>query len=216
MNFSHLLLNSIPQIEKLLEYGFMQNEAVFKLNKKLDDEFYAVVIYDSEKLTAEVYENETNEKYVLLDVSSAQGKFVNGVRNKVTQLLSDINEKCFCQNDLKTMYVQWLENELLTIGDYPWEDDNEAAVYRCKNGKWFALIMKIKFKNLGFQSDDPVWVVNLKTDADKIPELVDNYSIFPAWHMNKKYWITVVLTAVTDFDKLKVLTLRSKELVEKK
>lgn len=33
--------------------------------------------------------------------------------------------------------------------------------------------------------------------------------------MNKKYWITVLLTAVTDFDKLCELTKKSYALVQK-
>ena len=75
-------------------------------------------------------------------------------------------------------------------------------------------MMKIKYKQLGVGSgDENVWVVNLKHDADDIPDVVDRHSIFPAWHMSKKHWITVLLTAVTDFEKLCELTLRSFELV---
>ena len=73
--------------------------------------------------------------------------------------------------------------------------------------------MRIGFKKLGIESDEPVWVVNLKADAEKIPELVDSNTIFPAWHMNKKYWITVILTTITDFNQLCKLTERSFELV---
>lgn len=214
MTFTHLLLTSLPRTEKLLEYGFRQDGESFVLNRKVDDDFYALVTYDSKNLDAEVYETDSNEKYALLDVKTAHGKFVNGIRKKVTNLLNDIAAECFENMDVKSKYVHWLEDELQTKGEYPWEDDTTSAVYRCKNQKWFALVMKLKFKNLGFESDEPVWAVNLKTDADKIPQLVDKKSIFPAWHMNKKYWITILLTTATDFEKLKSLTLRSKELVE--
>ncbi len=33
--------------------------------------------------------------------------------------------------------------------------------------------MKIKFKNLGFANEEPVWAVNLKADPEQIPQLVD-------------------------------------------
>lgn len=216
MNFNHLLLSSVPQNDKLLEYGFIQREDSLRLTKKLTDEFYVTVSYDSKNLTAEVYENGTDEKYTLIDVKTAQGAFVNDIRTKIKELLDDISAKCFYSTDLKSQYVAFLENSLNTKGDYPWEGEDTYAVYRCKNQKWFALVAQIKFKNLGLDSEEPVWVVNLKADADKIPELVDKKSIFPAWHMNKKYWITIVLTAITDFYRLKELTIRSKELVEKK
>ena len=78
-------------------------------------------------------------------------------------------------------------------------------------------MMKIKYKQLGVgSSDEDVWVVNMKHDADDISNVVDKHSIFPAWHMNKKHWITVLLTAVTDFEKLCALTQRSFELVSGK
>lgn len=213
MNFNHLLLTSIPRTERLLEYGFTQEGNSFILNRKLDEDFYSVVTFDSENLNAEVFEYDSNEKYALLDVKTAHGTFVNAVRQKVKDLLGDIYAKCFENTDIKELYVQWLEKELQTKGDYPWEDDSTSAVYRCENRKWFALVMKLKFKNLGLESDEPVWAVNLKADSEKIPELVDKKSIFPAWHMNKNHWITVLLTSVTDFAQLKTLTLRSKELV---
>lgn len=214
MNFNHLLLTSIPQKEELIEYGFSNKGDSFSLKKNLNEEFYGVVEYSPGELKAEVYETESDEKYLLLDVKKAQGEFVNNLRSMLADLMDEIVRCCFLNIDVKTKYVEFLEDELCVKGDCPW-DDLTAAVYRCKGGKWFALLMKIKFKNLGFESDDPVWVVNLKTDADRIPSLVDRSSIFPAYHMNKKYWITVVLTSVTDFEKLKVLTLRSKALVEK-
>ncbi len=90
-----------------------------------------------------------------------------------------------------------LQKEFSAPGDKPWSDEGDftSSVYRCPNGKWFALVMQIKFKSLGFESDETVWAVNLKADAEKIPELTDKKSIFPAYHMNKKYWITVLLGA---------------------
>lgn len=211
VNFNHLLLSSNPQEEKLLEYGFKRFKKKLVLEKSLDAVFYAVVSFDWENMWAEVFEKETDEKYVLLDVKTANGAFVNGVRQKVLDLLKDIQEKCFVCVDLKSLYLDWLETDFGVKGDFPWED--EASVFRCKNKKWFALIMKIKYKNLGFDSEEPVWVVNLKMDVEKIPQLVNRKSIFPAWHMNKKYWITVVLSAATDFNQLKELTLRSWQLV---
>lgn len=75
--------------------------------------------------------------------------------------------------------------------------------------------MRIKYRQLGLSSDEEVWVVNMKASQDEISNLIDKKSIFPAWHMNKKHWITVLLTAVTDFEKLCELTEESWELVSK-
>lgn len=216
MDFSHYLLSSLPLKERLLSFGFIESDNLLLLKRALNEDFYVLISISSSEFSAFVFETSTDEKYDLFDVPSAKGAFVGKIREQVSLLVRKIHNSCFQSSDLKSPYVEWIKNHLGIEGDYPWEDDSSSAVYRCKNGKWFALVMRIKFKNLGFSSDEPVWVVNLKTDAEKIPELVDKKSIFPAWHMNKKYWITVILTPLTDFEKLKVLTLRSKELVESK
>ena len=71
-----------------------------------------------------------------------------------------------------------------------------------------------KFQAVGFEKAGDEYVCKKTIDVDgSIPDVVDRHSIFSAWHMNKKHWITVLLTAVTDFEKLCELTLRSFELV---
>ena len=73
--------------------------------------------------------------------------------------------------------------------------------------------MEISYKNLGLPNDKKVFSVNLKADPKRVVSLVDNKTIFPAYHMNKKHWITVLLTSATDFDLLRSLTERSRALV---
>ena len=75
--------------------------------------------------------------------------------------------------------------------------------------------MKVKYRQLGLSGDEEVRVVNIKADENEIQKLIDRKSIFPAWHMNKKHWITVLLTAATDFEKLCELTEKSYALVGK-
>lgn len=214
MDFSYILLDSVLQKDSLIKAGFQKVESGWKIRKDVpESEFYAEIILAEEKLTAEVYEKSTDEQYLLLDVVSANGKFVSEIRQKVQNLIKEIQKTCFVSADVKTKYVEFLESHFGTKADYPWADTPDYSVFRCKNQKWFALIMKIKYKQLGLASEEPVWVVNMKADPEKIPEMTDRKSIFPAYHMNKKYWITVLLTSITDFEKLCSLTERSFNLV---
>ncbi len=212
----------------------------------LNGDFYALVTLNilRGQLEVQVFETATDEKYALFDVASACGAFGGEVRGEVQKLMEEIRAKCFVTQDIKQKYVDFLHSRFGAYGDTPWADDGDdddkikcavsngrvknlndasrnrtnatSTVFRCPNNKWFALVMKIKFSSLGFKSDEPVWAVNLKADPDLIPKVTDRKSIFPAYHMNKKYWITVLLTAVTDFDVLCKLTLRSYELVSAK
>ena len=216
MDYSYILNTSVPQKEKLLAYGFTEADGNLIVKKEIaDSQFYAEIKLSEKTLTADVFETATNEKYVLFNVASAHGAFVGQIRSEVQNVIEEIRDKCFISRDIKEKYVDFLHSYFNAPGDNPWAEEpyNSSTVYRCPNNKWFALIMQIKFKNLGFESDEPVWIVNLK--AEKVESITDKKSIFPAYHMNKKYWITVLLTAVTDFEKLCELTKQSFALVQK-
>lgn len=170
---------------------------------------------EAQTLTVHLFDTETGEKYALFDMPSSHGAFVASLREEVQLLIDDIKSKCFESKDLKDDYISWIKNQFGAEPDFPWPDTPDYCVFRCPNEKWFALVMRIKYKQLGLTGDENVWVVNMKADQAEIPNLIDHKSIFPAWHMNKKHWITVLLTAVTDFEKLCELTLKSYELVSK-
>ena len=83
------------------------------------------------------------------------------------------------------------------MADFPFSNDNETAVFRHKkSGKWFCLFMQIPENSLGVIGNKTISVINLKCDPELAVILHDNKGIFPAYHMNKKHWISVVLDAV--------------------
>ena len=170
---------------------------------------------EAQTLSVHLFDTETGEKYALFDMPSSHGAFVASLREEVQKFIDDIKSKCFESKDLKDDYISWIKNQFGAEPDFPWPDTPDYCVFRCQNEKWFALVMRIKYKQLGLTGDEEVWVVNIKADQTEIPNLIDHKSIFPAWHMNKKHWITVLLTASTDFEKLCELTLKSYELVSK-
>ena len=44
--------------------------------------------------------------------------------------------------------------------------------------------------------------MNVKLDKDKIQELLKKDGYYPAWHMNKKSWITITLDEVISDDEI--------------
>ena len=69
------------------------------------------------------------------------------------------------------------------------------AVFRHgDNRKWFALVATISAVSLGLKEDKQVDVINLKFDKNQTYDFAEtNDHVFPAYHMNKNNWITVVL-----------------------
>ena len=92
---------------------------------------------------------------------------------------------------------EFLEYCLDTYGtrpDYPFEKDFETAVLRHKdNRRWYALVMKVSRRKLGVDSDEVTDVVNLKLPAEMYGSFGASDGVYPAYHMNKLHWISVIL-----------------------
>lgn len=81
-----------------------------------------------------------------------------------------------------------------TNPDYPFEEDFETAVFRHKdNRKWYALVMQVSRRKFGFDSDEVIDVVNLKLPTEMFGSFGVGEGVYPAYHMNKLHWISVLL-----------------------
>ena len=69
------------------------------------------------------------------------------------------------------------------------------AVFRHDNNQtWFALVATISSKSLGLKEDKAIDVINLKFDKNQTYDFAETSDhIFPAYHMNKNNWITILL-----------------------
>lgn len=59
--------------------------------------------------------------------------------------------------------------------------------------KLFGIIMLVNRKYLGEEEDEQVYVLNVRTDPEAVPLLTMSEGIYPAYHMTKKSWVTVIL-----------------------
>jgi len=79
--------------------------------------------------------------------------------------------------------------------DYPWMRTPNYAILRHKSRKWFAAIVDITEDKLGLNGDRLVDAINLKCDPSLVGPLRNEPGIFPAYHMNKEHWITILLSS---------------------
>ena len=81
-----------------------------------------------------------------------------------------------------------------TSPDYPFEEDFVTAVLRhADNNKWYALVMRLSRRSFGFDSDEIIDVVNLKLPTEMFGSFGAEDGVYPAYHMNKLHWISVLL-----------------------
>ncbi len=212
MNYNYLLKTYNVDKQKLLDYGFVESDGYFNYRRDLLNGLYVTVQYAENKLNVDVMDGIFNEKYAPF-VSGHGGSAIKG---EVREILTEILEKCSVKFDAKSALMQYIEQTYSVSEEYPWEDDSVDFVYRAKKSqKWFALFMKINLRQLGLQSDQPCYVVNVKIAPEKVATLVDNEHCFLAYHMNKKHWMTLLLDANTDMDLAKKLIDDSYSAVEK-
>lgn len=100
---------------------------------------------------------------------------------------------------IKQSFLDYCLGTFGTLPDYPFDEDFETAVLRhADNHKWFALLMKVSRRKFGFDSDKTVDVVNLKLPIEMVGSFGKDDGVYPAYHMNKLHWISVLLPDATD------------------
>ena len=86
-----------------------------------------------------------------------------------------------------------------TAADYPFDEDFETAVFRhANNRKWYAIMMRVPRRKFGIDSDEVVDVVNLKLPLEMFGSFGAADGVYPAYHMNKLHWISVLLPDAAD------------------
>ena len=191
---------TLADFTKLEKYGFVKKETNFFLEKTfMDGTFKAVVTVTANgTVSGQVYDSDTGDIYLPLRVESAMGGFAEQVRNAYKNVLEDIREKCFVPNVFIGDQTNRIAQRIFEIyGDrpeFPWEKYENYGIYKNPDtGKWYAPVMNIDISKLDKKLSGPIEVMNLKIAAEKIPELLKTNGFYPAYHMNKKSWITLVL-----------------------
>lgn len=95
----------------------------------------------------------------------------------------------------KQQFLEYCLNTYGTSPDYPFDDDFETAVLRnADNRKWYAIVMKVSRRKFGFDRDEVIDIVNLKLPTEMFGSFGAADGVYPAYHMNKLHWISVLLT----------------------
>ena len=99
----------------------------------------------------------------------------------------------------KQQFLEYCLNAYATQPDHPFDEDFETAVLRhTDNRKWYALVMKVSRRKFGFDSDEVIDVVNLKLPTEMFGSFGASDGVYPAYHMNKLHWISVLLPDAPD------------------
>lgn len=198
--FEEVFKNRKLNIEKLLSFGFknVDNSYVYHADIADGQMKLTVLIETDEKIHTKITDNDSGDEYVLHRVSGAAGAFVGQVKSEYEAVLGEISNKCFIPDVFKSKQTKEVITYVRkTYGDEPeylWQKfSDNAAVRRKDNEKWYAVLLTVSQRKLGFDSDEKVEVLDLRMKPEDIEKKVDGIRFLPGYHMNKKHWITICL-----------------------
>lgn len=204
MEFNNIFDNNKINKEKFLNYGFKFENFKYTYKVQLKNkEFFVIFTISDKTFSAKVFDSMSNEEYLPFNVSSTAGAFVSDMKAEVENLVNAIVLKCFDNDNVKEKILKYVKDKYNTEPIAPWKEYPTFYTLNKKNKKWYGLIMTIPYKTLSIEKDGMVDVINIKLNSDKIKNIIDKINFFPAYHMNKKYWITILLTSNID---MKIIT----------
>ena len=202
--------------EQLKGFGFKEEEKKLIYRKEtLDGSFSIELVFVDSQLLIEVYDLEFDEIYSLFSVDSAVGETVQNVREYVENLLSSILGLADESGNINLEVIDYC-NKYGGNHVNPFKKHPDILAFVNEKNKWYALFLDVDYSKLNKNTDitTKVKILNVKYPTDKILEIIENKNIFPAYHMNKKHWISIVLDKNIKLETIKELIDISYSLVK--
>ena len=194
---NEIFLKKKFDFEKLKEFGFSIENNTYVYTEDFLDSNFKAIIEISDVLKGKVIDNLSNEEYIPLRIESFDGEYVCKVRETYKSILKRIADTCCTNVFFACEQANRITNQIYeTYGikpDFPWNNDN--GVFRhLDTRKWFSLIMYVSLDALLKNGDGHMLnIINVKIDTSKRDELYEIKGIYPAFHMNHKMWVSIVL-----------------------
>lgn len=215
MELDRYLAEYHPDRPRLKAYGFVPEGRALVLRRRLAGSIFAAFSLQGAHFSLAVYDDDTPEKadYVPFQAAAADGPYVSLVRERAQALLEDILRQGFVRDSLRDQILAQARQEYGTEPCFPWAEYPGHCTLKAPNGKWYGLVMQVPYAVLGIGKAGRADVLNVKNLPEKIQALVDGEHFLPAYHMNKKYWLSVLLDSPAVLPQAQVLLRESYALV---
>lgn len=183
---------------KLISYGFVKDKDNYLYFKRImDGNFEVKIIIDAfKKISGKIYDLESEDEYTNFRVKNVTGKFALSVRDEYLNILKDIRDKCFEKRYFILNQSNRITNYIIkkygVLPEFLWAKNPGFGVFRNRRSlKWFGIIMNIDMGKILLSKSLMTEVINIKVlDTDKF---IKKEGIYPAYHMNKKNWVKIIL-----------------------
>lgn len=194
--------------DRLVEYGFILKEDNYYYEKIINDGVFKIVIeINKQQKIAKVIDLLNDQEYNLVDVKGATGNFVGKIKEIYETLINDIIDKCSDVYVFKSRQTIAIINYVKAKYDndleFLWKKSPKNAIWRNQNNrKWYGAVLVISKDKLKIESNEMVEILDLRYQKNDIKNIIDNYKIFPGYHMNKDNWITIILDGRVELEEI--------------
>ena len=181
--------------ENLISYGFIYNDDIYSYNKLIhNNEFELIIRIKNKMITGCIIDKDFNEEY---KIDNTFTSFIEALKKECEDILIEIRDNCYYKEDFifnqSNQISNYIKEKYNVSPEYLWESDPGFGVFRNKNtNKWFGIIMNISKNKIVGNDNKEVEVISLMLH-DKTNYYINNETIFLAYHMNKKNWVSIIL-----------------------
>lgn len=226
MHMEEIIFNrKKPNFPCLLEHGFVSGPEGYTFSQSFGGGRYQaeVLVTIAGKVSGRVLELESGDEFLPLRVEQLNNETVQNVREEYAAILHRIAQNCFTSfpflNAQSNRITSLIGKRYGAHPDFPWDKFPTYGVFRHPStGKWYGLIMNIPPAKLfakdpsqklrlpeAVVSKAETEVINLKIPTPEIAALHAEKGIFPAYHLNAKHWISVLLEDVLPDERIAAL-----------
>lgn len=186
--------------KKMADFGFKSDGDGFLYTQNIkDDQFELYFRVNSAKdIETSLVDRMSGEPYTLYLVEDAEGTFVGEVREAYESALNEIAANC-CNDTYFTCQQSNRITELIydkyrDTPEFLWEKFPGHGVFRNPlSRKWYGVILRVSGEKLDKKLKSEVEVLNIKLSVEDVQNLLKQRGFYPAYHMNKKSWISILL-----------------------
>lgn len=215
--------NRIFDKEKLLKFGFQEKNNKLIYSTKISNGQFEleICIKDKKEIKTKLVDCASKDEYTLHLVEGIEGKFVGEIRDEYEKVLNKIADKCCITTYFSSLQTnrlaEWIKQKYNGTPEFLWEKFPGHAVFRNQyTEKWYGLIANIDAAKIDTARKGKIEVLNIKIDKDEIQILLKQRGFYPAYHMNKKSWISVILDETVSDEKIQHLLDESYDLSQGK
>ena len=185
--------------DKLIDYGFKTENDRLTYSRELPDDGMRIIVEYDGAINGRIIDLSLNDEYTAFRVAGSTG-YSAQIRQKYIGLLTDIRSHC-CKNQyFKTSQAQRISDYIFeaygSAPEFLWPNiPNYAAFRQAGKKKWFAVMGSVPLNKVDREakSAQPVEVINVKADQERIKDYLSQAGIYEAFHMNKKCWVSIIL-----------------------